>query len=44
MEVQWFKFLAKELELYDLSDEQMRNIDEIAADFSIDDAQAVKNI
>lgn len=44
VEVQWFKFLAAELKLFALSDEQALVVERIAAEFSVDDAAAVKEI
>jgi len=44
VEIQWMKFLAGELKLFDLNEEDISKIDTIAADFSIEDAKAVKDI
>jgi len=44
VEIQWMKFLAGELKLVDLNEGDISKIDIIAADFSIEDAKAVKDI
>ncbi len=44
VEIQWMKFLAGELKLVDLNEGDVSKIDIIAADFSIEDAKAVKDI
>jgi adenylosuccinate lyase len=44
VEIQWLKFLASELQLVDLSEEDLSKIDTIALDFSLEDAEAVKGI
>ncbi len=44
VEVQWFKFLALELKLFDVSDEHLAQVEKIAKDFNVEDAQAIKDI
>lgn len=44
VEIQWFKFLSTQLELFELSEKDILNIDQIYENFSVNDAVSVKNI
>lgn len=44
VEIEWLKFLAAELKLADLSEENMKTIDSIFDDFNAESAQTVKGI
>lgn len=44
VEIQWFKFLAAELKLFSLTDEQVQAAERIYETFRVEDAAAVKDI
>ena len=44
VECQWFKFLALELKLFNLSDDNLAQIDKISDAFNLEDAAAIKDI
>lgn len=44
VEIQWFKFLSSELNLFALPADKSAAIDAISTDFSVEDAQAIKDI